>query len=248
MKAIIMKTTPLAAVALGFIMACNVAVAKDEPVVVSLKETLGKVPAAEVPAKAADLVAQAKPSERDAITADVVTVALKKNPTMAAAIVGATSRKSPEAASVAAATAASLQPKQAKLIAQAAAAAAPSKAGNIVKAVCKAVPSAYREVAVAVSQVAPNSAKEILAGLSEALPTLANPIEQAMVTYNGQVLSVVAVLDRVPDSSGTVTSGTTIAAARPPTITGPYVPLSRTPTNAGPGTVVPPGGRDYARP
>ena len=237
-----MKMNITGVLALALVLGCGVTVAKDEAGVIALKETLSKVPAAEVPAKAADIVAQAEVSSRDAIAVDVVKASLKKNPTMATAVVGAICRTSPETAPTVAATAAGIQPKQAKLIAQAAAAAAPAEAGEIVKAVCKVVPAAYREVALAVAQVAPKAAKEILAGLSEALPALKGPIDEAIAFYKGQPLAVAPVIDRIAPSAKPL-------ASRGPTIGGPYVPYSGTATNVPPnGGTVPLGGRDYSAP
>ena len=238
---------------LVLVLGCGAAIAKDEPGVIALKETLSKVPAAEVPAKAADIVAQAEAGSRDAVAVDVVKACLKKNPTMATAVVGAICRTSPETAPTVAATAAGLQPKQAKLIAQAAAAAAPAKAGEIVKAVCKVAPADYREIALAVAQMAPKAAKEILAGLSEALPSLKEPIAEAVSFYKGQPLAVAPVIDRISPAATSLASAPSKATApmplRGPTIGGPYVPYSGTATNVPPnGGNVPPGGRNYAAP
>ena len=243
-----MKMNLTGVFAFVLVLGCGVAVAKDEPGVIALKETFRKVPAAEVPAKAADVVSQAEASGRQAIAADVVKVSLKKSPAMATAVVGAICRKSPETAPTVAATAASIVPKQTKLIAQAAAAAAPAQAGEIVKAVCQVAPSAYRDVALAVAQVSPNAAKEILAGLAEAMPTLKQPIDQAIASYQGQPLLVAAVIDRIAPADAPVARPP--MPLRGPTIGGPYVPYSGTATNVPPGSGgnVPPGGRNYAAP
>jgi len=248
-----MKMNITGVLALALVLGCGDTIAKDEAGVIALKETLSKVPAAEMPAKAADIVAQAEAGSRDAIAVDVVKASLKKNPTMATAVVGAICRTSPETAPTVAATAAGIQPKQAKLIAQAAAAAAPAKAGEIVKAVCKVVPAAYREIVLAVAEVAPKAAKEILAGLSEALPALKGPIDEAIAFYKGQTLAVAPVIDRIAPSAAPLASvGPKVAAPAPlrgPTIGGPYVPYSGTATNVPPnGGNVPPGGRNYAAP
>jgi hypothetical protein len=232
------------------VLGCGVTTAKDEAGGIVLKETLSKVPAAEVPAKAADIVAQAEAGSRAAIAVDVVKASLKMNPTMATAIVGAICRTSPETAPTVAATAAGIQPRQVKLIAQAAAAAAPAKAGEIVKAVCKEAPAAYREVALAVAQVAPKAAKEILAGLSEAVPALKEPIAEAVASYKGQPLAVAPVIDRIaPSGAPGAPPKAALTPLRGPTIGGPYVPYSGTATNVPPnGGNVPPGGRNYAAP
>jgi len=240
---------------LVLVLGCGVAAAKDESGLITLKETFSKVPAAEVPAKAAEIVSQAGVSSRDAVAGDVVKASLKKNPAVATAVVGAICRKSPETAPTVAATAVGIQPKQAKLIAQAAAAAAPAQAGEIVKAVCKVAPSAYREVALAVAQVAPKAAKEILSGLSEALPALKGPIDQAIASYNGQPLSVPPVLDQIaPDAAFSPRFAATPSVLPPPpprgpTIGPPYVAYTVPATNVPPnGGIVPPGGRAYEAP
>lgn len=212
-----MKTVNLVVITFALILGGGVTVAKDKSA--TIKEVLGNVPTAEVPAKAADLVSEAKGDVRDAVAADVVRTAIKSKPALTLAVVGAVCQKSPETAPTVAATAAKLHPKQAKQIAQAAAAAAPAKATEIVKAVAKVLPKSHREVALGVSQVAPNSSKEILAS--------------------------------IPESAWTAQPETPVAANnfRPPTIGGPFVPLSTTPTNVpSGGGQVPEGGRDYARP
>src|SRR5437879_4851557 len=114
--------------------------AKDAPKANPFKETLKSVPAAELPARAAQLVQAAKTKERESVTIGVVKASVELNPAAAPAIVGAIARAVPDMAAVAAGVAAAEQPNQASAIARAAAAAAPAKAGKIVAAVCKAVP------------------------------------------------------------------------------------------------------------
>ncbi|MCW5551438.1 MAG: hypothetical protein KIS67_04645 [Verrucomicrobiae bacterium] len=240
----ILTVTLLAVALLG---QCMTSFAGSPGSATSTKKALAKSPVAEVPAMAADFVAKAKTSERDAVTTDVVKWAVKSHPSIAPAVVGAIARKTPEAASVAASTAASIQPKQAKLIAQAAVAAAPSQAGQIVKGVCKAVPSAYREVALAASGVAPSATREILLGVGAALPNLQANIDTAIASSGNGTPSVTAALDSTTGST-TVAAGNPTPVYRAPTIGAPYVPLSGTATNAPPGNNVPPGGRDYAAP
>ena len=215
-----MKTANAVALTFALILAGGVAMANDESAA-TIKEALKKVPTAEVPAMSAELVSKAKPDVRDAVAADVVKTAIKLKPAVTLAVVGAVCRKSPETAPIVAATAAKLRPKQASQISQAAAAAAPAKATEIVKAVAKVLPKSHREVAVAVAQVAPNSSREILAGIPESAPKSTTGTEEPVVASN----------------------------YRPPTIGGPFVPLSTTPTNVpSGGGEVPAGGRDYARP
>src|SRR5437870_10093430 len=88
--------------------------AGDDPKNNPFKETLSSVPAAELPAKAADLVLAAKRHSREATTISVVKASVQLNPAAAPAIVGAIARAVPDmaavAASVAAAEAAKLAP------------------------------------------------------------------------------------------------------------------------------------------
>ena len=215
-----MKTSKLLAFTFALVVAGGVASAKDESAA-AIKSELKKVTTAEMPAKAAMLVSEAKPENRDTVAASVVRIAVKSKPTLTLAVVGAVAQKSPETAPTVAATAAELQPKQASQIAQAAAAAAPAKAAEIVKAVAKVLPKSHREVALAVSQVAPNSSEEVFAGIPASATSSANQPES-------------------PDA---------VNNSRAPTIGGPFVPLSTTPGNVPPGGgQVPTGGRDYARP
>lgn len=237
----------------GFAVACN-SFGKDAPKANPFKETLAVVPAAELPAKSADLVLQAKARARQTVTVNVVKAAVSINPAAAPAIVGAIARTVPEMASVAAGTAAAEQPKQASAIAKAAAAAAPSKAGEIVMAVCRAVPSAYQEIAAAVSEALPDASKEIVSGVGSGVPHLKRPIEKAMAGYSGNVPSVTVTLSQAEKISQAQRSFPTVLGASPmtrgPASGPPYIPISQTPTNVTSGTSgqVPPGGRNYAAP
>lgn len=237
----------------AFAVACN-SFGKDAPKANPFKETLAAVPAAELPAKAADLVLQAKARARRTVTVNVVKAAVGINPAAAPAIVGAIARAVPEMASVAAGAAAVEQPKQASAIAKAAAAAAPSQAGEIVMAVCRAVPSAYQEIAVAVSQAVQGEDKEIVTAVGYGVPHLKRPIEKAMAGYGGNVPSVADTLSQATRISQAQLGAPTVlggaSMARGPAVGPPYVPLSVTPTNVTPGGSgeVPPGGRNYAAP
>ena len=236
--------------------------AKDAPKANSFTKVLTAVPAAELPAKAADLVSQAKTRDRQATTVSVVKAALGINPAAAPAIVGAIARAVPEMAAVAAGTAAAEQPKQASAIAKAAAAAAPQQAGAIVGAVCRAVPNDYRNIAVAVSQVVPGASKEIVKAVGSALPDLKPSIQSVLAGYGGNVPSVAMTLDQAAQVNavpGTVPSILVPNAGSPTPMEGmargpasgpPYIPLSTTPTTVTSGSSgeVPHGGRNYAAP
>ncbi len=228
--------------------------------------TLAAVPAAEMPAQAADLVLQAKAKDRKATTVSVVKGAVAINPAAAPAIVGAIGRAVPEMVSVAAAAAAAEQPKQAGAIAKAAAAAAPSQAGAIVTAVCRAVPKEYWNIAVAVSQAVPGAGKEIVRAVESALPGLKPSIERVLAGYGGNVVSVADTLTQAAQVARTQSSAEPAAMVSPqesaatavqgagltrgPAVGPPYVQLTQTPTNvtSGASSPVPEGGRNYAKP
>jgi hypothetical protein len=263
----LMKRITTILLSAAFLVAGN-SFAKDAPKANPYSKILSAVPAAEQPAKAADLVSQAKTRERQATTISVVKAALGINPAAAPAIVGAIARAVPQMAAVAAGTAAAEQPKQASAIAKAAAAAAPQQAGAIVEAVCRAVPNDYRNIALAVSQAVPGAGKEIVKAVGAALPGLKPSIESVLAGYGGNVTSVVATLDQaaqVKAAPGIVSptrvstpaspivmagAGAGASVARGPASGPPYIPLSTTPTNVTSGSTgeVPAGGRNYAAP
>ncbi len=259
-----MKHITSVALSVAFLMACN-SFGKDAPKANPFNEVLAAVPAAELPAKAADLVVQAKSRDRQATTADVVKAAVMINPAAAPAIVGAIARAVPEMASVAAGAAAAELPKQASAIAKAATAAAPSQAAKIVVAVCRAAPNQYRNIAIAVSEAAPTAGKAIVNAVATALPELKPYIEQTLAAYGGNVYSVGYTLDqatRAPQTATTSgsaplttpmtpqTTPSVFLGARGPAVGPPYIPLSGTTTNVTSGSSGQSGsaGNNYAAP
>jgi len=262
-----MKKITCIAFSVALLATCN-SFGKEAPKANPFNELLTAVPAAELPAKAADLVLHAKSRDRQAATINVVKAAVGINPAAAPAIVGAIARAVPDMAPVAAGTAAAEQPKQASAIAKAVAAVAPAKAGKIVAAVCRAVPNEYRNIAVAVAQVVPGAGKEIVNAVATALPDLKPSIERTLAGYGGSVVSVASTLDQAASVSRTsaapgavaplpatpaapiTVAGTPAPRARGPAVGPPYIPLTSTPTNVTSGTSgeVPTGGRNYAAP
>jgi hypothetical protein len=242
----------------------GISFAKDAPKDNPFTKTLSAVKAAELPAKAADLVSQAKKADRQATTINVVKAALGINPAAAPAIVGAIARAVPEMAIIAASTAAAEQPKQVVAIAKAAAAGAPSQISGIVRVACRAVPNEYRNIAVGVSQTVPGAGSEILKGVASAFPELKPAIEGALAGHGGSAASVAVTLDqaaavKAAPAATTPTllsqpSGSTVVGrssmARGPASGPPYIPLGTTPTNVNSGASgeVPGGGRNYAEP
>jgi hypothetical protein len=238
-------------------LAASASFGKDAPKANPYAKVLGSVPAGELPAKAADLVLQAKPAAQEAATIDVVKGAVGMNPASAASIVSAIARAVPEMAPVAAGTAAAQVPKLASAIAKAAAAAAPSQAAAIVTAVCRAVPKDYRNIAIAVSQVAPGADEKIVQAVAAALPDLKPSLDRALAGYGGKAASVSSTLTQAAQIASTGTTSTPPSAsttrpsyARGPAVGPPYIPLHTTATNVTSGTAgpVPDGGRNYASP
>lgn len=126
-----MKTIKrLGTVVFGLCFLCAIGAPAKDTGSNPFKQVLSRVPAIELPAKAAHLVLQAKRADRVATTISVVTAAVGRSPTAAPAIVGAIAKAVPEMAKVAAATAAALQPTLAQAIAQAAAVATSVMAGG----------------------------------------------------------------------------------------------------------------------
>jgi len=250
-----MKRIASLALSVVFLAACF-SFAKDAPEANPFIKVLTALPAAELPAKAADLVSQAKAADREATTVNVVKAALAINPAAAPAVVGAIAQTVPEMASVAAGTAAAAQPRRASAIAKAAAAGAPSQAASVVKAVCRVVPKDYRNVALAVSEAVPGANKDIVLAVEAALPDLKPSLDRALAGYGGNYAPLSDILSQVAPSSTPVAQphATTVMAgsrlSRGPAIGPPYVNPPATITNVTTGTSgeVPPGGRNYAAP
>jgi hypothetical protein len=234
--------------------------AGDTPKANPFLAVLSTTTQAELPAKAADLVAQADAQQQQQTTIDVVKAAVGLNPAAAAVIVGSIAQKTPAMAATAAGTAAGLVPNQAATIARAAAAAAPQQAGKIVEAICRVLPAAYAEVAEAVADVVPGAGTEILAGVSAAIPALKAPIDNVLLASKGSVPSVNAALDQVQSTElpvgsglaggGAIGGGTISPANVNPVIKPIAVPFPPHPVILDPGSggQVPPGGRVYQNP
>ena len=247
-----MKPTTCVALVVACFVAC-LSFAKDAPKANAYTKSLSAVPSAELPAKAAELVLQAKPAALESTTVQVVKGALAINPAAAPAIVASIARAVPKMASIAAGAAAAEQPKQAAAIAKAAAAAVPAQAAAIVTAVCRAVPNDYVNIASAASQAVPGAKKEIVQAVGAALPQLKAPLDKVLAGYGGNVVSVSSTLAQASQITTTTADTTTTVRpmlARGPSVGTPYIGLTTTPTNVSSGASgeVPPGGRDYAAP
>ena len=249
------------------VLGAGMAWASTATQVSAARKALKGLPAVELPAKAADMVAQALPEERNAAAAAVATAAIDLRPTATLAVVSAIARQSPTVAATVAQKAASLQPKQLTDIAAAAASVAPKQAANIVEALCKAAPTRYAAIVTAVAKVVPTASQEILSAVFVAIPSLKPFVEKASSEYAGQNPSIGLLMARTEMWVAAVARETRSTSEKvlagpvspvPPTLAPPqpgppYAPLPEdavivqirglNTTNAPPG-----GGRDYSAP
>ena len=114
--------------------------------VASVKKAFTKVPALELPAKAARMVTQASASTKEDMAVEVVRAIIAKNPASAVAVVSAISTACPDVAPAVAAAASAMLKDQAVMIVVAAEKAAPAFSGKIYAAVSAAVPSAQAKL------------------------------------------------------------------------------------------------------
>jgi hypothetical protein len=238
---------------LAVILSINFTASASELVASPSLSILKSAKLAELPGKAAELVAAADAKSQGVTTTDVVKAAIGLNPAAAATIVGSISATTPEMAAVAAGTAAGLLPKQAPAIAQAAVAAAPKQICEIIQAVCRVAPDSYRKITVAIEEIAPKESREILTCLAAALPQLNEGITNALATCGDKAPSVEVILARVDSSTVSLLAAGTPASVTPRVhpVPGPgYIPQPTTPVILDPGqnSAVPTGGRNYANP
>lgn len=227
------------------------------PKVAAASKALKGLPAVEMPAKAAQMVAAATAEDRESTTACVIAAAMDVRPASTLPVVGAVARQTPEAAAIAAVKAAAIQPKKLAEIAAAAAAAAPSQAGQIVEALCKAVPAKYAVIASSVARAVPTASKEIVSAVKAALPSVKPLVERAAGDL-AQNATVTAIMMRTEllQSSDSQPAQTKLASppppVGPPTVGEPYNPLPGGPEliyTPGSTRLVPEGGdRDYSSP
>ena len=230
------------------------------------KKELRAAPVAEMPAKAAQLVSQAK-ANAEATAETVVTAAAQLRPAAIVAVVGAIARENAAVAPAAAAKAAALQPKEAVAIARAAAGAAKAQAARIVYAMCKALPGKYNVIAVAVAMVAPEASKEIVVAVTEAVPGLKPFVARASTdTKSASVASIMGMTEglvqQVAAKANTTAENVITAPAlasgapayvplAPPSVGPPFTTPLGSPTeiNRTSSAEVPPGGgRNYSGP
>ena len=135
--------------------------------VAAIKKAVANVPAPELAAKAASIVANAESAEREEVAVEAVRAIVSKKPSLAPSIVGAISKIYPESSAKVAAEATTLSNEQ---------------AGEVVKAATSAAPRQADRIAGAVAKVAPNSAVKVTRTAVHLVPTAADDIVEHVIT------------------------------------------------------------------
>ena len=183
---IVMKTRNSFGVATLLVGLCilraNVAVAQTTQQISVAKDILAKVPASDLSAKAAQLVADAPAKGKAAVAAAVAQAVVSINSDVTLAAVAAIALKAPAVAPAAAAAASKL-PDSAGAIAAAAARVPGVKADDVRSAVIAAVPAQAEQIVSAMSRAKLSSSL----GLTPAAPTVARS-DASIVSENRGVL------------------------------------------------------------
>ena len=164
------------------ILRANVAVAQTTQQISVAKDILAKVPASDLSAKAAQLVADAPAKGKAAVAAAVAQAVVSINSDVTLAAVAAIALKAPAVAPAAAAAASKL-PDSAGAIAAAAARVPGVKADDVRSAVIAAVPAQAEQIVSAMSRAKLSSSL----GLTPAAPTVARS-DASIVSENRGVL------------------------------------------------------------
>lgn len=224
-----MKRNSTKAVA-SFVATATMMIALSGSVNAVSQTDLVGVSTTEMPAVAAQLVANAKADQREEVVKSVITSAMSQKPNIAPSLVGAIAKISPEMAPIAAVTAATLDSKQIGQIVKAATLAAQSQAGKIVAAVCEKFPTQYNLVAMAAYEAAPKAGKEILAAEVASVPTLKSAFGSATA-----VPAAIAQSQQYLESNSRIMNMSAEKILAPAAISGlPYTEVSQSALSAGP--------------
>ena len=220
----------------------------------TITELMKRVPAAELPACAAELVKNCS-AHQPGMVSNVVSAAIKINSVATPLVIGAVAREAPEGAALAAQVAAVQQPEQIQLIARAAAGVVPARAGEIVVAMLRVNTNSYRGVALSAARVAPAASVDILKAVAEVRPDLKPYLDKELEARRHSKISVERCLDR---SELALARARSLALSLNPFKTNAGQDLStqtggasaqaagqKPPRGNGNGN---PGGRNYARP
>ncbi len=224
------------------------------------KKLLQNVPVLELPAKASELVKQAKETDRKDVTVEIIAAISEMKPAAVTAVVGTIARTVPQQAATAAATAVKYQPVLAPLLVKTSVGIVPGEASAIVMEVCRVAPAQFQMIAVAASEAAPKSSARIITAVGTAIPALKPAIDQAVTGNAAKEASVAVVMSTALRTAGTAmmfetasikaaaADGNVSGAVAAPIVGPPFKTLQSTPGEVTPsGTVqVPTGGRNYA--
>jgi len=196
------------------------------------------------------------------LVGSAVVAAEDRPTTLPAALKGVTLAEMPaQAAALVAAAQPDVREATATEVVSGAVKAYPAIASAIVGAVCTKCPEVAAAVAKAAITVQPKQAQLLARAAAAAAPAYTADIRNALAALSesnpalkSTLVPVIASLQSAAPQVASVGSTslpeapTTGGRVRGPIVSGPYVPLSGTPTNTPPGTPVPPPGNDYARP
>jgi hypothetical protein len=201
----------------------------------AIKEAVANVPAAEVAAKAAQIVRQANDADRQDVAVATVREVVTQRPATVLAVVAAVSKAAPSASAAVAAEAARIVTDKAPEIAQVAATNAPAQADQIAAAVAKVAPKSATDVTRSVASVVPDQTAKVVEKVVASVPAAQAGINQD------------ATLTRLSQSSAANPGGTGIITTRPGTISG-TPPPNTPPTGTGAPTSGSDPRRQYATP
>jgi len=136
-----------------------------------VNKSVENVPVSELAAKAAEMVTQASPADREDVAVATVQAIVGKRAPLAVTVVASIAKAAPEVAAAAAGKATELNPVRAASIARVAALAAPKYATKIAVAVAKAAPKSASEVAEAVTFAVPSVGMSVADAVVAAVPS-----------------------------------------------------------------------------
>jgi hypothetical protein len=144
----------------------------------AIKKAVANVPAAELAAKAASIVASSDSAEREEVAVETLRVIVSKKPSLAPSVVGAIAEIFPESSATVAAEATVLSSEQASEIVKAATSAAPHQATKIASAVAKAAPKSAVKVTRTAVTLVPSAADQIVENVVTTLPSFRQEIQR----------------------------------------------------------------------
>jgi len=197
--------------ALSFVAAPS-ASALSHSQALAIKKVVADVPAAEVAARAADLVSQADKSDRKDVALATVREIISKRPATLIAVVAAITKAAPDLSVAVASEAARLAGDQAAAIAKAASTGNPAQADRIAAEVSRIAPSSATKITRAVAAVVPDQTPRIIETVVASVPSAQTEIAND------------ATIQRMSRRSASASTGTGIITTRAGTIRGTPTP------------------------